>query len=69
MLIKIHRGTPLNDGEALCDTCAHPRLIRGRRLEDEIVQRPRAASSRNAVLEKRCWRFVTCRAPACSGAR
>lgn len=55
MLIKIHRGTPLNDGEALCDTCAHPRLIRGRRLEDEIVQRPRAASSRNAVLEKRCW--------------
>jgi hypothetical protein len=37
MLIKIHRGTPLNDGEALCDTCAHARTIRGRRLEEEIV--------------------------------
>lgn len=37
MLIKIDRGTSIQEGEALCDTCRHSRIRRGRRLEEEIV--------------------------------
>jgi hypothetical protein len=37
MLIKVRRGTPLNGSESLCDTCTHSRIVRGHRLEDEIV--------------------------------
>lgn len=37
MLIKVHGGTELQEGETLCSTCRHSRIIRGRRLEEEIV--------------------------------
>jgi hypothetical protein len=37
MLIKIHRGTAVHEGESLCETCSHSRVIRGRRLDEEIV--------------------------------
>jgi hypothetical protein len=37
MLIKISRGTPVHEDEALCETCGHSRIIRGRRTEEEIV--------------------------------
>ena len=37
MLIKITRGTPVQEEDALCETCRHSRVIRGRRLEDELV--------------------------------
>jgi hypothetical protein len=37
MLIKIDRGTPRQDADALCDTCRHSRIRRGRRLEEELV--------------------------------
>jgi hypothetical protein len=37
MVIKIRDGTPLQAGESLCDTCANARIIRGRRLDEEIV--------------------------------
>ena len=37
MLIKVYRGTQIQDGESLCDTCAHSRITRGRRLEEELV--------------------------------
>jgi hypothetical protein len=37
MLIKVYGGTRLQDGESLCDTCVHSRIIRGRRLEEELV--------------------------------
>ena len=37
MLIKIQRGTPLQEAEALCDTCRHSRIRRGRRFEEELV--------------------------------
>jgi hypothetical protein len=37
MLVKVHGGTELQAGESLCATCRHSRIIRGRRLEEEIV--------------------------------
>ncbi len=37
MLIKIVGGTPVHEDESLCDTCRHSRIIRGRRMEEEIV--------------------------------
>lgn len=37
MLFKVYGGTQLNEGDALCDTCRHARIVRGRRLEEEIV--------------------------------
>ena len=37
MLIKVHKGTPLQHADALCDTCRHATVIRGRRLDEQIV--------------------------------
>lgn len=37
MLTKVYDGTPMQHGESLCETCRHSRIIRGRRLEEEMV--------------------------------
>lgn len=37
MRVKVEGGTPLHDGESLCDTCRWSRIIRGRTLDEEIV--------------------------------
>jgi len=37
MHIKVHRGTPRDDGDSLCYTCRFSRVIRGRSLDEEIV--------------------------------
>ena len=37
MHIKVHRGTPPNDGDSLCYSCRFSRVIRGRTLDEEIV--------------------------------
>src|SRR5437879_842469 len=37
MRIKIHGGTPQGDGNNLCGSCRHSRVIRGRTLDEEIV--------------------------------
>jgi hypothetical protein len=37
MRIKVHGGTPAQGDSSLCDTCRHSRIIRGRRLDEEIV--------------------------------
>jgi hypothetical protein len=37
MLIKIHGGTAVQHAESLCDTCRHARIVRGRRLDEELV--------------------------------
>jgi hypothetical protein len=37
MLIKIRDGTPLQEGESLCNTCSNARIIRGRRADEELV--------------------------------
>jgi hypothetical protein len=38
MRIKIYRGTPPHSGRALCETCKHSTITRGRRLEEEIIR-------------------------------
>jgi hypothetical protein len=37
MLVKVYGGTTVGEGESLCDTCRHSKIMRGRRLEEEIV--------------------------------
>jgi hypothetical protein len=37
MLIKVRGGTTVQHDDALCDTCRHSKIIRGRRLEEHIV--------------------------------
>lgn len=37
MLIKIVGGTPVHEDESLCESCRHSCVIRGRRMEEEIV--------------------------------
>ena len=37
MLMKVYGGTPVQEGESLCDTCRHSAIVRGRRESEEIV--------------------------------
>ncbi|RPI55703.1 MAG: hypothetical protein EHM55_07030 [Acidobacteria bacterium] len=36
--MKVHGGTPSNSGRSLCATCRFATIIRGRTLDEEIVQ-------------------------------
>ena len=38
MRVKVYNGTVPNEGTNLCGTCRHSTIIRGRRLDEEIVQ-------------------------------
>ncbi|HET7694491.1 MAG TPA: hypothetical protein VFK57_02185 [Vicinamibacterales bacterium] len=37
MLIKIHGGTRVQEAQNLCERCRCARIVRGRRLDEEIV--------------------------------
>lgn len=37
MRVKVQNGTPLHEGQSLCDSCRFSRIIRGRTLDEEIV--------------------------------
>jgi hypothetical protein len=37
MRIVVDRGTPTTHSESLCDTCRHSQIVRGRRLDEELV--------------------------------
>ena len=37
MRIKVYNGTASNSGDSLCNTCRHSTIIRGRRLDEEVV--------------------------------
>ncbi len=37
MMMKVYGGTGTQQGESMCDTCRHSKIIRGRRLEEELV--------------------------------
>jgi hypothetical protein len=52
MRIKIHGGTPVNDGENLCGSCRHSRITRGRRVDEEIICCEASPSSTIRVLFK-----------------
>ena len=38
MRVKIYGGTPSQSGKALCETCKHSTITRGRRIEEEIIR-------------------------------
>jgi hypothetical protein len=38
MRVKVHNGTVSDGGSALCASCRHATIIRGRTLDEEIVQ-------------------------------
>jgi hypothetical protein len=38
MHLKVYDGTTLSGGSRLCATCRHATIIRGQRLDEEIVQ-------------------------------
>ena len=37
MLMKVYGGTQLQSAESLCGTCRHAHIVRGRRMEEEMV--------------------------------
>ena len=37
MRVKIYGGTPIQNGESLCDTCRASHIVRGRREDEELV--------------------------------
>ena len=37
MRVRVEGGTPLHEGDSLCETCRWSRIIRGRTLDEEIV--------------------------------
>ena len=37
MRLKVYRGTTSDSGEPLCTTCSHSTVIRGRSLDEEII--------------------------------
>ncbi len=38
MRVRVQDGTPRHDGQSLCETCRWSRIIRGRTLDEEIVE-------------------------------
>jgi hypothetical protein len=66
MLTKVYGGTTLLEEESLCDTCRHSRIIRGRRLEEEIVFCDAMAMHTVRITFKvtRCTDYVDEREPA-----
>lgn len=38
MRIKVHAGTPVSGDSNLCHTCRHSTVVRGRSLDEELVQ-------------------------------
>lgn len=37
MRLKVYGGTPTNGDETLCASCTHSRIVRGRSLDEEII--------------------------------
>jgi hypothetical protein len=38
MRVKVYGGTASQSGKALCETCKHSTITRGRRLEEELIR-------------------------------
>jgi hypothetical protein len=37
MMMKVYGGTRPQHADSLCDTCRHSRIVRGRRIDEELV--------------------------------
>jgi hypothetical protein len=49
MRIKIHGGTVRHTQRSLCTTCRYATIVRGHRLDDEIVECAQLSSEHNRV--------------------
>jgi hypothetical protein len=66
MRIKIHGGTPINGGDNLCESCNHSRIIRGRRVDEELIVCEASAASPARVTFKvtSCTDYQDCKLPS-----
>jgi hypothetical protein len=66
MRIKIHRGTPVNGDDNLCESCSHSRIIRGRRVDEEVVVCEASHSMPTHVTFKvtTCSDYQDCKVPS-----
>lgn len=55
MRIKIHGGTPVNGGDNLCESCSHSRIVRGRRVDEELVVCEASHSAPTRIVFKVTW--------------
>ena len=37
MKIKVDKGTPLHAARSLCETCSHSTIVKGEKLDEEVV--------------------------------
>ena len=66
MRIKIHGGTPVNGDDNLCESCSHSRIIRGRRVDEELVvcEASHAAPHRITFKVTSCTDYHDCQVPS-----
>ena len=65
MLLKVYGGTVTHDGETLCAHCRFSRIVRGQRLEEELVfcDAPSLNAVRITFKVTSCTNFVDEREP------
>lgn len=66
MLIKVYGGTAVQQDDGLCDTCRHSKIVRGRRLEEEVVFCSAMGIDPQRILFKvtTCTDYVDAREPS-----
>jgi hypothetical protein len=66
MRIKIHRGTPVNGGDNLCESCSHSRIVRGRRVDEEVVvcEASHLSPMRVSFKVTSCSDYLDCKVPS-----
>jgi hypothetical protein len=66
MRIKIQGGTPVHDGDNLCESCSHSRIIRGRRVDEEIIVCDASHASPARIMFKvtTCTDYHDCKLPS-----
>jgi hypothetical protein len=66
MRLKVHGGTVPHGGSSLCNTCSHATIIRGRSLDEEIVQCQASVMSPRGIPFKvtSCSSYIDSRLPS-----
>jgi hypothetical protein len=66
MLVKVYRGTRIQEAENLCHTCRHAHIIRGTRDDDEIIMCGAAVMRTTRITFKvtECTEYLDHREPS-----
>jgi len=51
-MIKVRNGTARHDGESLCKSCRHATIIRGERIDEEIIRCGELSGNASAIRFK-----------------